>query len=298
MENTIGMQKAYEKIEKEGLVYFQNGVVEAYEEYTKMNEKLCNDPLVSFETKQMAQEQITLLQKAQCFEIHPDLFKFALHSESTCDLDAPVSVECRPPADIMFIYCIGTLGWMTINYGDYYNIFFGVLASMLNKPLHEINETPLQRVATLKIGEPLLYLADTPYVSMSGQQRHLVYDFLLVLRAVNNPRLTIANNALTRQQRRNKNIGMGKAVDAWHKVTWNINEPVKAKIPYDEKFHKMPLHWNRGHWKRAQEHHPKSQQRPNALNINHRDLWWTWIDGYWAGHPAFGFKKQYHAPKI
>jgi len=51
----------------------------------------------------------------------------------------------------------------------------------------------------------------------------------------------------------------------------------------------MPLHFNRGHWKSAQEQHPKS--------ILRKDEWKTWIEGYWAGHPAFGFKKQYWQPK-
>lgn len=298
MENNVEVQNLMKEYEENGIVHFTNGIVEAYEAYREINDDLCNDPKVSFKTKQFAKEQIYFLDNAQCFEVDPHLFQFALKSESSCDLDAPVSEESRPPADLMFLHYTGTLGWMTINCGDFYNIFFGSLDRYLKFPLHEIDEAPLCKIATLQIGEPLQHLGTEPYFTKSGEQRHLVYDFLLVLRLINNPRLTIKDNALTRQQRRSLSRGMGKAVNAWHKVTWNINEPVKAKKPYDAGFHKMPLHFNRGHWKRAKEHHPKSQQRPHALNPEHRNMWWTWIDGYWAGHPAFGFKKQYHAPKL
>ena len=124
----------------------------------------------------------------------------------------------------------------------------------------------------------------------------LIESYLMILRVINSPRLTDKKPPGTRQQRRRIAMGMGKAVDAWHRVSWNIDKAAIAKEPFDKGFHKMPLHFNRGHWKRALEHHPKSRQRPNALKPEHRTGWWTWIDGYFAGHPAFGFKKQYWKP--
>jgi len=113
-----------------------------------------------------------------------------------------------------------------------------------------------------------------------------------LLHLINKPRKVKTNPlAQTRQAKRQIARGMGFAVDAWHRVSWDIDKPVVAKEPYDKKFHKMPLHFNRGHWKNALEHHSKSVQR------DAEDGWWTWIEGYWAGHPAFGIKKTYHAPK-
>jgi len=109
------------------------------------------------------------------------------------------------------------------------------------------------------------------------------------LHLINKPRFVKQTSPLSRQRRRGLHRGMGFAVDAWHRVSWNIDKPVYAKESYDKSFHKMPLHFNRGHWKSAQEHHPKSILRKNE--------WKTWIEGYWAGHPAFGFKKQYWQPK-
>ena len=108
------------------------------------------------------------------------------------------------------------------------------------------------------------------------------------LKVINKPRFVKTDVSGSRQQRRGLNRGMGFATDAWHRVSWNVDKPVNAKEPYDKSFHKMPLHFNKGHWKKAQEHHPKSILRYGQ--------WRTWIEGYWAGHPAFGYKKQYWKP--
>ena len=111
-----------------------------------------------------------------------------------------------------------------------------------------------------------------------------------LLQTINTPRHVVKNRGGTRQARRSAHMGMGFAVDAWHRVSWDVSKPVNAKEPYDTKFHKLPLHFRRGHWREgAEEHHPKS--------IFRKGRWQTWIEGYWAGHPAFGFKKQYWQPK-
>tara|TARA_R110000744_G_C19221795_1_gene547178 strand:+ start:24 stop:920 length:897 start_codon:yes stop_codon:yes gene_type:complete len=129
---------------------------------------------------------------------------------------------------------------------------------------------------------PRLAYADSLWIRQVSTLLHLI----------NKPRKVKINPlAQTRQAKRQIARGMGFAVDAWHRVSWDIDKPVVAKEPYDKKFHNMPLHFNRGHWKKALKHHPKSVQR-DAENG-----WWTWVEGYWAGHPAFGIKKTYHVPK-
>ena len=111
-----------------------------------------------------------------------------------------------------------------------------------------------------------------------------------LLQTINTPRHVLTNRGGARQSRRSAHMGMGFAMDAWHRVSWDVSKPVNAKEPYDTKFHKLPLHFRRGHWREgAEEHHPKS--------IFREGKWQTWIEGYWAGHPAFGFKKQYWTPK-
>jgi len=110
------------------------------------------------------------------------------------------------------------------------------------------------------------------------------------LHLINKPRFVKSQPMGTRQQRRGLHRGMGFAVDAWHKISWNIDKPVAAKVPHDETFHKKPLHFRRGHWRKALSDHPKSIQRQDGK-------WYTWIEGFWAGHPAFGTKKAYYQPK-
>lgn len=121
---------------------------------------------------------------------------------------------------------------------------------------------------------------DSSWVRIAAQLLHLV----------NKPRFVIKKPFGTRQQRRGLNRGGGFAVDAWHKITWNIDKPVSSKDAYDASYHKLPLHFRRGHWRSSEKDQPKSIQRENGG-------WYTWIEGYWAGHPAFGFKKSYYSPK-
>lgn len=297
--NYITKEKRDEVLDK--TFTFPNGIVQAYQEYRNVNELLYQDHDVDPEVRNMACEQMFLLDRAHCFELSKDIFQFALKSEMTCDLDMPISEECKPCADIMFVYYTNTLAWMSLRdyKEDCFHIFYGCLDEYGRKHPSEVNACPLNKVAILKVGEPLQLVNPLPYQSEhSNGPRDLSFDFMLMLRTINTSRITKKEPAGSRQQRKSMHRGMGKAVDTWHRVTWNIDKPTNAKVSYDKSYHKMPLHWNRGHWKRAKKHHPKSQQRPHALNPEDRNMWWTWIDGYWAGHPAFGFKKQYHAPKL
>lgn len=82
------------------------------------------------------------------------------------------------------------------------------------------------------------------------------------------------------------------------KIRWNVNHKVSVSKRDSDPLYHLPLHWRRGYWRKSKENHPKSEQRPNALNPHDRLNWWTWVDGYWAGHPAYGFKKSVYQPYI
>lgn len=108
---------------------------------------------------------------------------------------------------------------------------------------------------------------------------------------LNQPGFTIKEPAGSRQERRAAQRSGGYASDAWHKITWNIGEETKAKLTRDEPVRCMPLHYTRGHWRRAEEGWKNTTLRKDGL-------WYQWIEGFWSGHPAFGIKKAYHAPKM
>lgn len=170
---------------------------------------------------------------------------------------------------------------------------FAVLSCYLspNTMPHPIGTIECETIAGIDVSR---FLLDINVATQQSKERNDADHTWLrhaatFLHLINKPRFVKKSSPLSRQRRRGLHRGMGFAVDAWHRVSWNVDKPVAAKEPYDTTFHKMPLHFNRGHWKSAKQHHPKS--------ILRNDEWKTWIEGYWAGHPAFGFKKQYWQPK-
>ena len=108
---------------------------------------------------------------------------------------------------------------------------------------------------------------------------------------LNQPSFTKREPAGSRQERRAAKRNGSYATDAWHKISWNIGEAVKAKLTRDEPTRCMPLHYTRGHWRKAEEGWNNVERRKDGL-------WYQWIEGYWSGHPAFGVKRSYHAPKM
>lgn len=108
---------------------------------------------------------------------------------------------------------------------------------------------------------------------------------------LNQPGFTKRDSVGSRQERRAATRSGGYATDAWHKVTWNIGEAVKAKLQSEDPVRCMPLHYTRGHWRKAQEGWINTSQRKDGH-------WYQWIEGFWSGHPAFGVKKSYHAPRM
>lgn len=131
--------------------------------------------------------------------------------------------------------------------------------------------------------------------SGSEDDRYLRIVHVLTVAAMcsilNQPSFTKREPVGSRQERRAAQRSGGYATDAWHRITWNIGEEVKAKLTREEPVRCMPLHYTRGHWRRGQEGWSNTTQRKDGL-------WYQWIEGYWSGHPAFGIKKSYHAPKM
>lgn len=119
-----------------------------------------------------------------------------------------------------------------------------------------------------------------------------------VLSLINQPSMLRKEPLVSRQQRRAAERAGKKSASDWHRVTWNIGAEVTARVSADPSFRKVPLHWRRGHFRRAEAHYAGAMRRPDALREEERDLWWQWIDGQWVGHPCFGVKRSIHAPRL
>jgi len=107
---------------------------------------------------------------------------------------------------------------------------------------------------------------------------------------INNPRFIVSEAAGTRSQRKQMKREQHIPLEVWHKITWNVNESTVVMNENDRGGWRMPLHYTRGHPRKAEPHHK------NVMFKNGKP--YKWIEGFWSGHPAFGIKKGYHAPKV
>lgn len=106
---------------------------------------------------------------------------------------------------------------------------------------------------------------------------------------INNPKFIVNQPAGTRAQRKQMKREQDIPLEAWHQISWNVDEDTVEIKEGERGGWRLPLHYNRGHPKTAEPHHK------NVMYKNGKP--YKWIHGYWAGHPAFGIKKGYHAPK-
>jgi hypothetical protein len=143
------------------------------------------------------------------------------------------------------------------------------------------------------VEQPLRISGHALGLSDAAQQFHTMHVLTVATTCsiLNQPSFTKREPAGSRQERRAAKRSGSYATDAWHKISWNIGEAVKAKLTRDEPTRCMPLHYTRGHWRKAEEGWNNVERRKDGL-------WYQWIEGYWSGHPAFGVKRSYHAPKL
>jgi hypothetical protein len=108
---------------------------------------------------------------------------------------------------------------------------------------------------------------------------------------INQPRFVDVLKSGSRQQRKKAQKQHGVDVEQWHEISWNVNEPIEGEVDDRGRSFHMPLHYTRGHWRKAKPHWDDVVYRQDGLP-------YIWIDGFWSGHPAYGIKKGYHAPKL
>jgi hypothetical protein len=118
-----------------------------------------------------------------------------------------------------------------------------------------------------------------------------LYMVVCLLSLINQPQFTKSSPAGTRQQRRHAERKHNIPSERWRRIEWDL---VKPKVQAGERVgsgRHMPLHFTRGHWRKALEHYDDVVQRNDGN-------WYKWINGYWSGHPAYGIVKSIHAPKV
>ncbi len=152
---------------------------------------------------------------------------------------------------------------------------------------------PLSKPMTVGAYHPdlgLMFPKDDP-----NEKVQLAGDLLIriagAFELINNPRYTISSLAGTRSQRKQMKREQDIALEAWHKITWNVDDDSIEVNNGDRGGWHMPLHYTRGHFRKAEPHWENVVWRKDGKP-------YKWIEGFWSGHPAYGIKKGYHAPTI
>lgn len=119
---------------------------------------------------------------------------------------------------------------------------------------------------------------------------HALRRVCCLLQIMNTPNFTNSEVTGSRPVRRSIQRSDNIAADRWSKVVWNVGQQ-SSSAPKDgaEQIH-QGLHFRRGHWRKAAEGYKNTVVREGQH--------YQWIEGYWAGNPAYGFITQTRHPKL
>ena len=112
------------------------------------------------------------------------------------------------------------------------------------------------------------------------------------LQTINNPRFVRQGKKTFSQMKKQsaKKVLRDFIAEQWNMVSWNVDKAVDAKNYEEGNGGRQGLHFRRGFFRRGESHWQNVQMIDG--------VWRQWIEGYEAGHPAFGVKKSYHLPRI
>ena len=111
------------------------------------------------------------------------------------------------------------------------------------------------------------------------------------LQTINNPRFVRQGRKSVSQMKKHslKKVLRDFIAEQWNMVSWNVDKAVDAKQYEEGNGGRQGLHFRRGFFRRAESHWQNVQIIDGE--------WRQWIEGYEAGHPAFGVLKSYHLPR-
>jgi hypothetical protein len=198
----------------------------------------------------------------------------------------------RPPSELCYIRLSEITRHVGVKNSGVLTQYFedGVTSVMLAAPLTK----PIS-IGGYHPKKGLMFQADQTNVKDWPEEKVNAYSNILISVAgafelINNPRFVISEAAGTRTQRRQMKREQNIPLEAWHKISWNVDEDSVEIGDGDRGGWHMPLHYTRGHFRRGEPHWEDAVER-NGIH-------YKWIEGFWSGHPAYGIKKGYHAPKL
>jgi hypothetical protein len=282
------------------------GIIEGVEKIIKYYKGVINDPSETPKNKLAAEQSLYRLKHADFYEINEDMVDYIIDLKEELMGAAPnkdfrVSVDARLPSKECFLYLPITGNGYLLSWYD-----VGELPEIMKLK----SDHPIVTVVSMRNYLAPVFIGG--YVSSdeeknnrllisevlekfgedsSSQVGHTVVAMSLLVSLINQPRFVVRSETGTRQLRRQMNRGHGIATNAWHKIQWNLTEPVVEKDKGERGGWHLPLHYTRGHWRRGQSHW-------DDIVIRRDGLPYKWIEGFWSGHPAYGFKKSYHAPNM
>ena len=248
----------------------------------------------TFEQSIQLKSALNALLTGDYYEVETGLFDFAESMKDQYnDLklgDIVLSEDCRPPSSDCFVF-VPSEGTGYLTHIDPHLDELTVQVSVITG---DSESYPLSVGAySLERSKKNSFWFDKAFATAQEQNMAMstILHVAMVFEVINQPRFVVRDAAGSRQSRKHMHRKHGISTGAWHKIEWNLGEPVKAKSDSDKGGWRMPLHYTRGHWRKAQEHW-------DDVVIRKDNQPYKWIDGFWSGHPAYGVKKSYHAPKL
>jgi len=244
------------------------------------------------------------IEVADYYEISEDIARY-VHEEIATQYDdqkiteIKLPLDCRPPSNV----CLMRIEGAVANLDDGRNEPMGTMFRRRLKGSREGYDVygvtskaapkPMGTFMISKDGKGFELFATEADMTLEEQRvntSHII-NVSSIFDLINQPRFVVQSKAGSRQQRKAMKRAHNISVDAWHKIEWNLKEPVLAREDKSRGGWSMPLHYTRGHWRKAQPHWEDVEQRKDGK-------YYKWIEGFWSGHPAYGVKKGYHAPKL
>ncbi len=127
--------------------------------------------------------------------------------------------------------------------------------------------------------------------NLSSKESRSLRIVAAYLQTINNPRFVRRGKKTFSQMKKHsaKKVLRDFIAEQWNMVSWNVDKSVDAKNYEEGNGGRQGLHFRRGFFRRGESHWQNVQMIDGVCR--------QWIEGYEAGHPAFGVKKSYHLPR-